>query len=67
MRSCLAKSYQKLLAEHPAYVKANYRLLSYGMNEESDTFRKSFPSGFKRIFFRVLKAVSDRKGPRLSY
>ena len=67
LRNSLAKIYQKMLLSHGPYMKANFRLLSYGMDEKSETFKKSFPDSFKRYFFRLVKAMTDRKGAKLSY
>lgn len=65
LRQSLADIYQRLLKTHEAYVKANFRLLSYGQNEESETFKKSYPDSFQRYFFRYVKAISDKRGSKM--
>lgn len=55
-----------MLLAHGPYVKANFRMLTYGMDEKSETFKKSFPSSFKRYFFRLVKSMTDKKGQRLT-
>jgi hypothetical protein len=57
MRQQLADIYQRLLKKHSAFVKTNFRLLSYGMNEKSETFKKSYPDTFVRYFFRFVKSI----------
>jgi hypothetical protein len=42
-------------------------MIAFGQDEKSETFKKAFPDSFKRHFFRTIKAVSDRKGAKLSY
>lgn len=67
MRESLAEAYQRMLKEHASYMKTNFRLLTYGMDEASSTFKKSFPDSYKRAFFRVIKALADRKSRRLPF
>jgi len=65
MRQALATIYQNMLAKHPSYVKTNFRMLTYGMKENSETMKKAYPDTFARFFFRYVKAISDKKGTGL--
>jgi hypothetical protein len=66
MRQQLAEIYQKLLKEHEAYVKANFRMLSYGMKVDSETYKKSYPDSFVRYFFRFVKSIGAKRGNKLN-
>lgn len=66
MRQALADIYQRMLVSHEAYVKANFRMLSYGMKEGSVTMKKAYPDTFARYFFRYVKAISNKKGTDIS-
>ena len=63
----MAEIYQKLLKEHEPYVKANFRLLTYGIKEGSETHKKSYPESFVRFFFRFVKAIGVKKGHKLDF
>lgn len=63
----LSAAYHRLKAKHPAHVKANFPMVAYGEDVESEKFKKQFPQSFKRHFFRVVKVINDKKGPKLSY
>ncbi len=67
IRNDLAQIYRRLLAAHESYVKANYRLLTYGMKEGSATHQKSYPDTFARMFFRYVKALSNKKGDSMAF
>lgn len=41
-------------------------MISYGQDEKSDTFKKSFPATFMRLFFRYVKAIANTRGCKLS-
>lgn len=65
MRQSLAGIYQRMLATHESYVKSNFPMLTYGMKENSETMKKAYPDTFARLFFRYVKAISDKKGTGL--
>ena len=54
-----------MLATHESYVKSNFPMLTYGMKENSETMKKAYPDTFARLFFRYVKAISDKKGTGL--
>jgi hypothetical protein len=56
-----------MLREHSKYMKAHFRMISYGQDEESETFKKSYPASFQRYFFRFVKAISNKSGTRLNF
>jgi hypothetical protein len=66
MRIALAEIYNRLLTTHGPYVKTNFRMLTYGMTEGSETMKKAYPDTFARYFFRWVKCISDKKGTGLS-
>jgi hypothetical protein len=55
-----------MLKTHQAYVSTNFRMLTYGIKQESETMKKAYPDTFGRFFFRYVKAISDKKGTGLS-
>jgi len=68
MRKSLADIYQKMLKEHPNVMKKDFKLDSYGMDENSETFKKLFPDTFKRRFMRLCDSVGDpRKARRTEF
>jgi hypothetical protein len=56
-----------MLKQHGPYVKANFRMISYGMDEQSETFKKSYPDTFVRYFFRFVKALQGKRGGAIDF
>ena len=38
-----------------------YKLETYGMKEESETYKKAYPDKFKRYFFHLIKSLNGKK------
>ena len=42
-------------------IEAQYKLETYGMKEDSETYKKAYPESFKRYFFRLIKTLNGKK------
>lgn len=51
---------------HGAYMASEFPILSKGMDEDTEEFKRAFPMKypmkFQRYFFRWVKAISNKKG-----
>lgn len=39
-----------------------FRMSTYGMDENTETFKKAYPKTFQRYFFRWIKAITSKGG-----
>ena len=46
---------------HPLIIEKQFKLETYGMKEDSETYKKAYPESFKRYFFRLIKTISSKK------
>ena len=47
--------------EHRLIIEQQFKLETYGMKEDSETYKKAYPESFKRYFFRLIKTLSSKK------
>lgn len=57
LRSILAEYYLEMVKIHGETAKHRFPHLAYGQDPNSETFKKSFPSSFKRYFFKLVKSI----------
>ena len=53
-------------AAHAHVIESQYKLLTYGMKEDSETMKKAYPESFKRHFFRLIKTLNGKKPGNMS-
>ena len=47
--------------EHKLIIDQQFKLETYGMKVDSETYKKAYPESFKRYFFRLIKTLSSKK------
>jgi hypothetical protein len=51
-----------MIQEHGEVAKKRFPHTSYGQDENSETFKKSYPLSFKRYFFKLVRnIIVDKK------
>ena len=50
-----------MLVAHKDIMDTQYKLETYGMKEESETYKKAYPDKFKRYFFHLIKSLNGKK------
>lgn len=65
-RKSLAEIYQKMAESHSMVVQEQFKLETYGMKEESETFKKAYPEKFKRYFFHLIKTLNGKAPGKMS-
>lgn len=63
LRQKLAQYYNALISDEEmgSLAKQRFPHISYGQDPESETFKKSYPSSFKRYFFKLVKNIIINK------
>jgi len=63
LRQKLAHYYHELIKDEEmgSIAKERFPHISYGQDPESETFKKSYPSSFKRYFFKLVKNIIINK------
>lgn len=51
-----------MLKAFPTQTNERFPHLTYGTKKNSETYKKSFPTTFKRYFFKVTKSFVKTKG-----
>ena len=64
LRTTLAANYHEMIKEHGEVAKQRFPHISYGQDVNSETFKQSYPSSFKRYFFQLVKAIIISKKTR---
>ena len=59
-RKSLAEIYAKMREKHPDVVQDQYKLETYGMKVDSETYKKAYPDKFKRYFFHLIKSLNGK-------
>ena len=47
--------------EHNIIIEKQFKLETYGMKKNSETYKKAYPESFKRYFFRLIKTLSSKR------
>lgn len=58
----MAEFYQDMIRNHGETAKKRFPHVAYGQDPESDTYKKSFPTSYKRYFFKLVKNITVKKG-----
>jgi hypothetical protein len=61
----LANYYQEMIKIHGEVAKKRFPHIAYGQDPNSETFKKSYPSSFKRYFFKLVKNIIINKGNKV--
>lgn len=59
-RKSLAEIYRKMSEKHDMVIKSEFKLETYGMKEDSETYKKAYPEKFKRYFFHLIKTLNGK-------
>ena len=59
-RKSLAEIYAKMRVDHKDVINEQYKLETYGMKKDSETYRKAYPEKFKRYFFHLIKSLNGK-------
>ena len=52
-----------MITQHPELGKKKFPHITYGLTENSETLKKSYPTSFKRYFFKLIRSfVKTEKG-----
>lgn len=65
-RKSLAEIYAKMREVHKEVIQEQYKLETYGMKEESETYKKAYPEKFKRYFFHLIKSLNGKPPGKMS-
>jgi len=65
-RKSLAEIYALMRTTHANIIAEQFKLETYGMKEESETYKKAYPDSFKRYFFRLIKTLSGKAPGKMS-
>ena len=57
LRTVLAENYQAFVYKFKERAEKRFPHTSYGQDKNSETFKKSFPSSYKRHFFKLVKNI----------
>jgi len=59
----LSSVYQYMVKTFPKETKSRFPNVTYGTKKNSETYKKSVPSSFKRYFFKLVRSfVRTKKG-----
>ena len=59
-RKSLAEIYAKMREIHPMVIAQHYKLETYGMKKDSETYNKAYPPKFKTYFMRLIKTLNGK-------
>lgn len=62
MRQYVSKVYHELKLKFPKSTEEKFPHITYGTKKDSDTFKKSYPTSFKKHFFYLVKSFVKVRG-----
>ncbi len=66
VRMSLAEIYTEMRQKHPIIIQDEFKLETYGMKEDSETYKKAYPDKFKRHFFHLIKTLNGKPAGKMT-